>query len=161
MIKVWDLQTGSLIQTLARGHASSVTSMLLYEGSLITGSQDQSISVWTLNTNRNTTNVIQVPPNYHTETRGSNGYPSNVISVLITCDANKSDLLLAGLSSGDVLIYDLPSFGLRGKIREMQEPKALASIPSYCIFIGQRTGELKIYSWDDHNSIPDEGAMEL
>eukprot|EP00210_Caulerpa_lentillifera_P006872 g6569.t1 len=161
MIKVWDLQTGSLIQTLAQGHKASITSMLLYQGSLITGSQDHSISVWSLHVDRNTPNVIGVPPSYHTEARGSNGYASNVISLLITSDASKNDLLLAGLSSGEVLIYNLPTFALRGKIREVQEPKALSSIPSYCIFIGQRTGELKIYSWDDHNSFSDEGAMEL
>jgi len=157
-IVVWSMTDGSQLQTL-HGHNAAVSAMLCWKGTLITGSLDQTISVWNLNLAHDTRNVVQTPPCFHCEVKNARGYPSEVISLCGAPDGSNSPVLMAGLGTSEVALYNLPSFNLRGRIKDAPNPRGLSAAAGNCLFLGLENGAVRIYVWDENQS--DGAAMVM
>ncbi|XP_042422421.1 zinc finger CCCH domain-containing protein 17-like [Zingiber officinale] len=133
-IKVWDLATFQCLQTLS-GHTSVVMSVLCWDKFLLSSSLDNTIKVWVL-TDAGNLEVAYT----HEEEHG-------VLALCGMLDAEAKPVILCSCNDNSIRVYDLPSFGERGRIFSKQEMRAIQVGPGGLFFTGDGTGELKVWQW--------------
>ncbi|XP_074592776.1 zinc finger CCCH domain-containing protein 17-like [Curcuma longa] len=133
-IKVWDLATFQCLQTLT-DHTSVVMSVLCWDQFLLSSSLDNTIKVWVA------TESGSLELTYtHEEEHG-------VLALCGMLDAEGKPVILCSCNDNSIRVYDLPSFGERGKIFSKEEMRAIQVGPGGLFFTGDGTGELKVWRW--------------
>jgi WD40 repeat protein len=132
IIRLWDTQTGKRVGIINRAHQTAVESILISPDgqNLISCSDDDTINLWNLRTNK--------------FTRSLTGHTSNVLSLAITPD---SKVLVSGALDGirlwDVL-QERPFFTLAGL--ETSVDRLAISPDGQTLASGDGSGEIKL--WD-------------
>lgn len=133
-IRVWDLTTLQCVQTLT-DHKDVVMSMLCWDQFLLSGSLDKTVKIWVANESG------QLEVTYtHQEEHG-------VVALSGMHDAQSKPVLLCSCNDNSIYLYDLPSFGDRGRIFSKEEVRAIQTGPGGLFFTGDGAGELKVWKW--------------
>ncbi|KAJ4749970.1 Zinc finger CCCH domain-containing protein [Rhynchospora pubera] len=133
-IKEWDLTTLQCVHTLS-DHTKGVMSLMFWNQFLISCSLDNTVKVW----NKNTKGELELTYT-HTEEHG-------LLGLCGMNDLHGKPVLFASLGDNSVRLFDLPSFEERGRIFAKQEVRAMLTGPDGLFFIGDGTGELKVWQW--------------
>ncbi|GMH32970.1 hypothetical protein BSKO_00804 [Bryopsis sp. KO-2023] len=164
-IRVWNLDTGSLAQKLDRAHHRSIMSMVCWQDFLITGSMDGCVCVWKYDSGGSGGSILEEQPNYIHQGKINNGVAVGILSMCGTPDAEGNPVLMVGMASREVILYNLPGFEVKGVLPEIDDARALAFAPGGYVFIGDMHGEIKVFSWggisqDDAAVGPSDAIME-
>ena len=163
-IKVWDLQTGSIKQTLIKAHRNAqypaITQLLIWEGHLLSGSLDGEIKIWepaSDGTNMvNPTCVYTHPEEMHNPGGGrgrGRGYRNSTNNGVLAMQGvadleGKAVLMVSYNTEHCIKLYELPTFVDRGTLTHVNNPRAMASFPqAQLLFAGDETGKLKTWRW--------------
>ena len=166
-IKVWDLEAGTIKQTLIKAHRNAqypaITQLLIWEGHLLSGSLDGEIKIWEPASDG--TNVVN-PTCIYTYPEGTpsaggqggrgRGYrnPGNsnlngVLAMQGVADLDGKAVLMVSYNTEHCIkLMELPNFGDRGILTHVNNPRALAAFPqAHLLFAGDETGKVKTWRW--------------
>lgn len=161
-IKMWDLTTGQLLQSIDQAHQDVVTQMVYWESHLLSCAIDGSIKVWGASaTNPGMLELktsFPEDPNAGSPFGGGGARPTTRDGVLTMCgllDGKQQPLLLAStitnqkFESGRLL--DLPNFTERGVIFSPPDVsiRAVAYGPPGLFFTGDSLGTVKVWKFKD------------
>ncbi|XVF16791.1 hypothetical protein REPUB_Repub10bG0062700 [Reevesia pubescens] len=133
-IRVWDIDTLHCIKTL-NGHSDAVMSLLHCNGCLFSCSLDCTIKVWFATEGHNW-EVIYT----HNEENG-------VLTLCGMNDAETKPVLFCSCNDNTVRLYELPSFGERGRLFSKGEVRVIERGPNGLFFTGDATGSLTVWNW--------------
>ncbi|XP_010527087.1 PREDICTED: zinc finger CCCH domain-containing protein 62-like isoform X2 [Tarenaya hassleriana] len=174
MISVWNGNTESdpfKYVTSLKGHDGAVVCFIVGGRYLYSGSVDQTIKVWDLNTLQCTMTLRQ-----HTDTvtsllcwdqylisgsldgtvKALGFFPNRLehgvraISGMIDADAKP---IIFSCENKTIYVYDLPSFAERGRIFLMHTVGTLMVGGGGQIYSGDRSGKLRVWSLGNHQSV--------
>ncbi|KAJ0669617.1 putative transcription factor C3H family [Helianthus annuus] len=131
-IRVWDVESLECKHVL-NGHSGDVTSVICWDQYLFSGSLDKTIKVWGATASGNIEEVYR-----HDADDG----------VLAFCgmhDSEEKPILLCSCKDNGVCIYDLPSFGLRGRIYSRHDVKAIQVGSEGLLFTGDAAGLVSVW----------------
>ncbi len=166
-IKVWDLQSGSIKQTLIKAHRNAqypaITQLLIWEGHLMSGSLDGAVKIFepgTDGTNMvNPACIFTHPEEMHSSGgtgggrgRGRNYHTNNnngVLAMQGVADLDGKAVLMVSYNTEQCIkLYELPTFADRGTLTHVNNPRAMASFPqAQLLFAGDETGKVKCWKW--------------
>ncbi|KAJ8492946.1 hypothetical protein OPV22_014667 [Ensete ventricosum] len=131
-IRVWDLETLECIHSL-EGHTSVVTSVFCWDDYLLSCSLDCTIKVWA----GTKTDSIELIYTHNLE--------HGVLAMEGIYDANVKPIIMCSLDDHSVQMFELPSFGGRGKIFYKNNVRSLHIGPSGLFFTGDEMGAVKVW----------------
>lgn len=133
-IRVWSLENLQCLQTLT-DHTSVVMSVLCWDQFLLSCSLDNTIKVWVATESGN----LEVTYT-HKEEHG-------LLTLCGMHDSEAKPVLLCSCNDNCVRAYDLPSFSERGKIYAKEEVRTIQTGPGNLFFIGDGTGQVRVWNW--------------
>ncbi|GAU50972.1 hypothetical protein TSUD_244420 [Trifolium subterraneum] len=133
-IKVWDLETFECKTTL-NAHIDTVTSLICWDGFLLSGSSDCTIKVW-----------FQLKGG-NFEVKHTQNVENGVVAISGMHDPDMKPILLCSTRDNSVHLYELPSFVERGRLFAKQEVGLAYAGPSGHFFTGDGSGLLTVSKW--------------
>ncbi|XP_076915986.1 zinc finger CCCH domain-containing protein 48-like [Bidens hawaiensis] len=131
-IRVWDCESLECKHVL-NGHTSDVTSVICWDQYLFSGSLDKTIKVWAATASGNIEEVFI----YNVD--------NGVLAFCGTHDAEEKPILLCSCKDDGVCIFDLPSFGERGRIYSRHDVRAIQVGPESLFFTGDAAGLVSVW----------------
>ena len=123
------------MQTL-KEHTNFVTSLVCWGSFLISGSLDATLKLWGASESGSLKVVYEVKEE------------TGVLALFGVHDAEAKPNLLRSCKDNTVCMYELPSFGERGRIFSKREVTSLQAVEMSCggmFFNGDATGELSVW----------------
>ena len=144
------------------GHPSILLSLVTYNKHLMVASLDGTISVYEPSPSASA--APGAPPlggaPCFTYDRGIDGRREGVFAMCVTADKQNRPVLLASFNNtASAALFDLPTFGGRGELRnqctirtqtrERADMRALLAGPSGHFFTGDDAGTVQVWRWAD------------
>jgi WD40 repeat protein len=172
-IKVWDLEAGTIKQTLIKAHRNAqypaITQLLIWEGHLLSGSLDGEIKIWEPASDGanvvNPTCIYTYPEatpssgnvhggrgrgrGYRNHSNNNNNNLNGVLAMQGVADLEGKAVLMVSYNTEHCIkLMELPTFADRGVLTHVNNPRAMAAFPqAQLLFAGDETGKVKTWRW--------------
>ncbi|OIW20558.1 hypothetical protein TanjilG_14957 [Lupinus angustifolius] len=158
-----------------KGHSHGVVSLVVGANRLYSGSMDNTIRVWSLETlqclqtlTEHTSVVMSIlcwdqfllscsldktvkvwfaTESGNLEVTYTHQEEHGILTLCGMHDSQGKPILVCSCNDNTVHLYDLPSFAERGKIFTKQEVRAIQIGPGGIFFTGDGTGQVKVWNW--------------
>lgn len=156
-LKVWDLSTGAVRQSINKAHSGSnlpaITDLVVWEGHLISASLDGLIKVWEPASDAGGA-VLNPQPIFSFPEPEPGQRTDDLPGILALCglqDPQGRAVLMASYNGERLMrLWELPSFAERGALCDVNNARAMAGFAAGRLVVsGDEHGRVKVWRWVD------------